>query len=140
LQTPEPMQHLSISHPFAHRPLVEFMLSIPPGVVCRPGEPRRLMRRAFTGVLPQLVSRRQSKMAYTDMFRNAMLPLDAELLRQRGKMRLVEMGILDPTSISDRLTRLTQGLDCNQNQLRNVILLEYWLRRRDTASGAISGE
>src|SRR5262249_16931909 len=24
LQTPEPMQHLSVTHPFAHRPLVEF--------------------------------------------------------------------------------------------------------------------
>ena len=30
LQVPEPLQHLSYTHPYAHRPLVEFMLTIPP--------------------------------------------------------------------------------------------------------------
>src|SRR5262245_47700083 len=137
LQTPEPMQHLSVSHPFAHRPLVEFLLTIPPAVACRPGETRRLMRRAFTGLLPPMIARRQSKMAYAEMFRNALLPLAVKLLKQPGKMRLVELGFVDRASIADRMTRLTQGLECNESQLRHVVLLEYWLRRREAAPPAL---
>ncbi|PYT27953.1 MAG: hypothetical protein DMG57_16570 [Acidobacteria bacterium] len=37
LQPPEPLQHLYFTHPFAHRPLVTFMLSIPTDMACRAG-------------------------------------------------------------------------------------------------------
>jgi len=46
LQAPEPLQHLDYTHPFAHRPLVEFLMSVPVDVLCRPGAPRKLMRSA----------------------------------------------------------------------------------------------
>ena len=52
LQAPEPLQHLDYTHPFAHRPLVEFLMSVPADVLCRPGEPRRLMRRALSDQWP----------------------------------------------------------------------------------------
>jgi asparagine synthase (glutamine-hydrolysing) len=140
LQVPEPVQHLSITHPFAHRPLVEFMLTIPPDVVSRPGETRRLMRRAFAGLLPSAIARRKSKMSYSDMFRRALMPLVAELLKQPRDIRLVQMGFLDCESIVDRLTRMAQGLECNETQLRHVILLESWLRSRGSAApNTISG-
>ena len=29
LQTPELLQHLDYTHPFAHRPLVEFLMTVP---------------------------------------------------------------------------------------------------------------
>src|SRR5215213_11368254 len=52
LQPPEPLQHLDYTHPFAHRPLVEFLTTVPTDVLCRPGEPRRLMRSAFSELWP----------------------------------------------------------------------------------------
>src|SRR5205085_1503466 len=38
LQPPEPLEHLYYTHPYAHRPLVQYMLSIPADIVCGPGE------------------------------------------------------------------------------------------------------
>src|SRR5262249_21643731 len=140
LQAPEPLRHLSFTHPFAHRPLVEFMLSIPREQVCRPDEPRRLMRRAFTGLLPDKIARRRSKMTYSAMYLEAIKPLPAEYVKQPGEMRLVQLGYLDRENIAQRMTRLAQGLDCNETQLRHVILLETWLRSRGSASPAISAE
>ena len=53
LECPEALQRRTCSHPFSHRPLVEYMMTIPPEIVYRPGEPRRLMRRALSGIVPQ---------------------------------------------------------------------------------------
>jgi asparagine synthase (glutamine-hydrolysing) len=128
LQVPETLQHVSYAHPYAHRPLVEFMLTIPPSQVCRPGEPRRLMRRAFAEFLPTYVVRRKSKGAYHGAYRQALLPLAAALLKQPGQMRLVEFRYVDQKSFVERLTRFIEGLECNEYQLRQLILFEFWLR------------
>jgi hypothetical protein len=130
LQTPEALQHLSFCHPFAHRPLAEFMLTIPSYIVFGPNQPRRLMRRAFAGLLPPIVLARKSKASYTPMYRQALMPLAATLLQQPDQIQLVERGYLDRANLSSRLERFTQGLDCNESQLRGVLLLELWLRNR----------
>ena len=130
LQVPETLEHVSYAHPFAHRPLVEFMMAIPPSVVCRPGEPRRLMRRAFAGLLPPSVLKRQSKAAYGAVYRRALLPLAAEALRDPGRMRSVELGFIDRESVKGRLEAFVNGLECNESQLRQVLLYEFWLRSR----------
>jgi asparagine synthase (glutamine-hydrolysing) len=131
LQAPEALQHISYSHPYAHRPLVEFMFTIPPAEVCRPGEPRRLMRRAFKDFLPPAILRRRSKAAYTHVYRQALVPLATEMLSQPGKIRLVAHGYVDGHSVTERLARFLQGLDCNEMQLRQLLLFEFWLRSRE---------
>jgi asparagine synthase (glutamine-hydrolysing) len=131
LQAPEALQQISYSHPFAHRPLVEFMLTIPPGVVCRPGEPRRLMRRAFKDFLPSAILERRSKATYTQVYRQALIPLATQMLSQPGQIRLVTHGYVDGPGVSDRLARFLQGLDCNEPQLRQLLLFEFWLRNRE---------
>ena len=130
-QSPEALQPIRYSHPYLHRPLVEFMLAIPPGVVCRPGEPRRLMRRALRGVVPDVILDRRSKGNYEGMFIAALRPCAQELLRDINGSRLVQLGFVDRESLEARLDRLVQGLDCNQPQLRQVILFEFWLRNSE---------
>jgi hypothetical protein len=130
LQCPESLCHVSYSHPFAHRPLVEFMLTIPAAVVCRPGEPRRLMRRAFHRLLPETILKRRSKATYDGAFIHALRPLADGMLRSVDRMQLVELGYVDRNSAATRLGRLLNGLDCNEPQLRRVILLELWLRQQ----------
>jgi hypothetical protein len=130
LQVPETLEHISYTHPFAHRPLVEFMLTIPPAVVCRPGEPRRLMRRAFAGLLPPGILKRQSKAAYGAVYRRALLPLAAEALRDTARMRSVELGFIDRDSVKGRLQAYVNGIECNESQLRRILLFEFWLRNR----------
>jgi asparagine synthase (glutamine-hydrolysing) len=131
LQAPEALQHISYSHPYAHRPLVEFMLTIPPAEVCRPGEPRRLMRRAFNHFLPSAILQRRSKAAYTQVYRQALIPLATQMLLQPGQIRLVAHGYVDGPGVTERLARFLQGLDCNELQLRQLLLFEFWLRNRE---------
>jgi len=139
LQTPEPLQHLSWSHPFAHRPLVEFMLTIPSGQVCRPNQPRRLMRRAFATLLPEPIVNRKSKAVYEQPFRQALVPLAARLLAEPGKIRVVESGFVEHDTLLERLQRFSQGLDSNEFQLRQILLFEFWLRNREGRAHTFDG-
>jgi len=129
LQTPEPLQHLDYTHPFAHRPLVEFLMTVPTDVLCRPGEPRRLMRRALSDQWPPGVRKRRSKGVFNAPWLEALRPL-ARDLRTGRQWELVERGFVDRASVLSRLERLSAGLDCNEHQLRHIILLELWLRNR----------
>jgi asparagine synthase (glutamine-hydrolysing) len=136
LQAPEALQHISYAHPFAHRPLVEFMLTIPPSEVCRPGEPRRLMRRAFSDFLPPPILERRSKATYNDVYRQALIPLATKLLSQPDRIRSVAHGYADRHSLTERLSRFLQGLDCNEPQLRQFLLFEFWLRNRKAVANS----
>jgi asparagine synthase (glutamine-hydrolysing) len=137
LQAPEALQHISYTHPYAHRPLVEFMLTIPAHVVFGPEQPRRLMRRAFAGLLPPLVLGRKSKASYMSMYRGALMPLATALLQSPAEIQLVEHGLVDRRSLIGRVEKFTQGLDCNETQLRQVLLLEFWLRNHMASSHSL---
>lgn len=129
LQAPESLQHLEYTHPFSHRPLVEFLMSIPADVLCRPGEPRKLMRSALSDLWPEKLRERRSKGSFNAPWQEASRPLARTLLNAK-KLHTVERGFVDRDSVRARLERLCLGLDCNESQLRQIILLELWLRNR----------
>ena len=53
---------IEFSYPFTHRPLVEFMLSIPAEQHARPNESKSLIRRAFRDLLPaELIARKEKR-------------------------------------------------------------------------------
>jgi len=135
LQVPEPLQHLDYTHPFAHRPLVEFLMSVPTEVLCRPGEPRRLMRSGLSDLWPLKLQTRRSKGLFNTPWQEAMRPLAHALLQSR-QLHSVERGFVERASVLSRLQRLSAGLDCNESQLRNIILLELWLRNRTQSESA----
>jgi len=129
LQAPEPLQHLDYTHPFTHRPLVEFLMTVPADVLCGPGEPRRLMRRALADLWPAKVRGRRSKGFFNTPWLEALRPLAHDLLKRR-QIEVVERGFVDRASLLSRLERLSAGLDWNEDQLRQIILLEFWLCHR----------
>lgn len=129
LQAPEPLQHLDYTHPLGHRPLVEFVMSVPADVLCRPGEPRRLMRSALSDLWPLKLRERRSKGSFNAPWQEASRPLARALLDAK-RLHSVERGYVDHASLRARLHRLCLGLDCNESQLRQIILLELWLRNR----------
>ena len=129
LQAPEPLQHLDYTHPFAHRPLVEYLMSVPANILCGPGEPRRLMRSAFSDFWPTKLRQRRSKGVFNAPWQAALRPL-ARALAGDQQLQVVERGFVDRASVQSRLERLCHGLDCNEYQLRQIIMLELWLRQR----------
>jgi asparagine synthase (glutamine-hydrolysing) len=130
LQPSEPLQHLDYTHPFAHRPLVESLITVPADVLCGLGEPRRLMRSALSDLWPVKLQKRRSKGLFNAPWQEALRPLANALFKTR-RLQLVERGFVDRANILSRLERLSAGLDCNVSQLRHIILLELWLRNRD---------
>jgi asparagine synthase (glutamine-hydrolysing) len=120
---------IDYAHPFAHRPLVEFLMAVPADVLCRPGEPRRLMRRALAPFWPAALRGRRSKSLFGAPWIEGLRPLAVDLL-QTPRWLVVDRGWIDRASLAGRLTRLTHGLACNEPQLRQIVLLEYWLRHR----------
>jgi hypothetical protein len=130
LQAPEPLQHLDYTHPFAHRPLVEFLMTVPANVLCRPSEPRRLMRSAFSDFWPLKLRDRRSKGVFNTPWQESLRPVARALVRAR-QLQVVERGFVDRASVRSRLERLCHGLDCNEFQLRQIIMLELWLRNRE---------
>ncbi len=128
LEVPGPLYPIFCTHPYVHRPLLEYMLAIPSEVACGIGEPRRLMRRAFASLLPPEVLHRRSKASFQFVFSDALRPLAAEILQDPRRALLVLRGYLEPDCFETRLRRFLNGLDCNEPQLRHVLLVEFWLR------------
>jgi asparagine synthase (glutamine-hydrolysing) len=129
LQTPELWQDQDYTHPFAHRPLVEFLMTVPVEVLCGPGEPRRLMRSALSDLWPARLRMRRSKGLFDLPWQEALVPL-ARFLMTAKDLQVIERGFVNRDSALSRLQRLSAGLDCNLGQLRHVIALEFWLRGR----------
>ena len=104
------------------------MLEIPSDIVYRPGEPRRLMRRALSGIVPAEIIRRRSKAGYNSVFRRTLVPVANKLAKDSRPLLLEEQGFIVGKNFRDRLKRLEQGMECNEPQLRHLILMELWLR------------
>lgn len=126
LQAPEPLRHVGYTHPFFHRPLVEFLMRVPVDMLCAPGEPRRLMRRALGHLLPRALRSRRSKSLFGGPMLQAFAPFAAALLKTR-EWNVVARGWVDRASLQGRLERLTRGLPCHETQLRQILRLESWL-------------
>jgi len=95
------------------------------------------MRSALSDLWPLKLRARRSKGLFNAPWQKALRPL-AHILLKASQLHLVESGFVDRTSVLSRLQRLSSGLDCNESQLRQIILLELWLRNR--ADGRLSGQ
>jgi asparagine synthase (glutamine-hydrolysing) len=58
-------ENQEIRYPYLDRDLFEFLTSIPPGQILRPGDRRSLMRRALVGVVPAEILARKTKQSET---------------------------------------------------------------------------
>ena len=65
------------------------------------------------------------------VFSDSLRPLANDLLRRSRPLQVVESGYVDRQSLEKRLDRLSLSLSCNESQLRQIILLELWLRKRN---------
>jgi hypothetical protein len=102
-------------------------MTVPTNVLCRPGEPRRLMRSAFADFWPLKLRERRSKGVFNTPWQEALRPVARVLVRAK-RLHVVERGFVNRESVLSRLERLCHGLDCNEFQLRQIIMLELWLR------------
>jgi asparagine synthase (glutamine-hydrolysing) len=117
-----------VSHPYAHRPLVEFCLSLPISQHLRDGQTRSLMRRALADRLPSRVLRRKSKGSLEEPLARA-LEKEFSTIGRLSDWQLCQRGIAEPEPLCQAIhaTRLGLQSPTSGNFIR-VFSLERWLR------------
>jgi hypothetical protein len=126
---------VTYTYPFAHRPLVEFMLSIPGEQLSAPGTTRALMRRAFKGLVPDRVLRRVSKGHYSPVVLRA---IRARLvsLGSVERLEVVRRGWIDGGRLDAKMRLLLGGGSPTIGELQHVLCLEDWLTTRNRRAPA----
>jgi asparagine synthase (glutamine-hydrolysing) len=122
------------AYPFAHRPLVEFMLAIPGEQLSAPGTTRSLMRRAFASFVPPRVLRRVSKGYYPPAAFRAARRLVASM-RPVNDLEVVQRGWIDPGQLRSAIQSLTDGGGQTGGDIHAVLRLEGWLQARRERCG-----
>jgi hypothetical protein len=135
LNIPQAPPSIVYAHPFAHRPLVEFMLAIPGEQLSAPGQMRALMRRAFEGLVPAPILRRTSKGHYPPSTMRTLRSVAASMLPV-DRLETVRRGWLDAGTLDAIIRRLLAG-DGSVGSARQVIRLEQWLASRDRRAPAV---
>jgi asparagine synthase (glutamine-hydrolysing) len=131
-----PRVHYSL--PLMHRPLVEFVLALPPGVLFAPGEPRALMKRALGDILPPRIVQRISKGYVVEPFRQRAVRTFAANVTHAGDLHVVRCGYVDERRLSQTLEAIKAGGHELAN-LRQILKLEKWLAALNTSVGARPG-
>lgn len=119
---------LDTSHPFLHRPLVEFLQAIPFEQFLRPGENRSLMRRALRQVLPEKIVRRKTKGSPAEAIARA-IAREAPMMRSLfTNSRVCAYGFMDQAPLIAAIDRAKNGLEKYAGALLLAISMEFWLR------------
>lgn len=135
LESPNGLSPISYTYPFAHRPLVEFMMAIPGEELSAPGEPRSLMRRAFAGLVPERVVRRTSKGHYSPAAARA-VKASATSLLPIDRLQVVRRGWIDRNELEIAVRRITAAGGDKSGGINRVLRLEEWLTARDRRAPA----
>jgi asparagine synthase (glutamine-hydrolysing) len=134
LDVPDRSPEIVYTYPFAHRPLIEFMLAIPGEQLSAPGTTRALMRRAFASFVPPRILRRVSKGYYPPAAFRAARHLVASMLPV-NELEVVQRGWIDPGRLRAAIQALTDGGGQTGGDIHAVLRLEGWLRARRNRCG-----
>ena len=117
---------IEVSHPYMHRPLVEFIHAIPLQQKIRPGQTRSLMRRALKDLLPEKVLNRQTKRGPDEAVLRALSREWPQLERIFVKPRAEALGYVEGKTLLTGFERARHGQ--GNTNLAVMISLELWLR------------
>ncbi len=115
------------TYPFLHRPLVEFLMSIPFDQKLR-GETRSLMRRALRNVLPPKVLNRRNKGIVGETFCRGLADQWAVLEPMLADARVCQRGYVDAKLFRSALDLERHGRKLETSTLLKTIAIEIWLR------------
>jgi asparagine synthase (glutamine-hydrolysing) len=137
---------ISQTYPYAHRPLVEYALSVPQLALWHPGIYRAGMRRALADVLPPEILRRDNKGDLGVWFTRTQREQTAIFLGPGGvplraeDWQLVKRGYLEASAVTAALAAARVGRSDGAELRDRWIGLEAWLQRVDAnASTAVDG-
>ncbi len=116
-----------ISHPYSHRPLIEFCLSAPISQFLRNGQTRSLMRRALHDLLPRKTATRVSKGLVDETVVRA-LRREHDRLSDLQKWQVCRRGYVLASHLEKELRQARLGIPDMTGPLARLFSLEHWLR------------
>jgi len=119
---------IEVSHPYLHRPLVEFLQAIPCEQRVRPGESRSLMRRTLRDLLPEKILKRQGKKGPGEALFRAVARQWPRLHPIFKDARVCANGYMDAAALQAALERARHGCETHSFAMIQTISLEFWLR------------
>jgi asparagine synthase (glutamine-hydrolysing) len=119
---------IEVSHPYLHRPLVEFLQAIPFEQKIRPGETRSLMRRTLKDLLPEKILTRKGKKEQSEVLYRALAREWPRLKPVFKNARVCARGYMNAGALQATLERARHGCEPNSFALIQTITLEFWLR------------
>jgi asparagine synthase (glutamine-hydrolysing) len=115
-------------YPYLDRDLIEFVLSIPPDQLLRPGQRRSLMRRALRGLVPDEILLRTTKATTSRRFMAAFTTEWKFLQDLLTKPEVERRGYVRKGCLHYALMAAAHGDSTQLLRLLKAIALELWLR------------
>jgi len=114
--------------PYLDRDLLEFLGSIPPEQLARPGQRRFLMRCALAGIVPEeiLAARRKASVARAPQA--ALTQGWDRLAKTAWNLRSSALGIIEPGEFLKALDGMRAGQPAGMVPVLRALALERWLR------------
>jgi asparagine synthase (glutamine-hydrolysing) len=122
----EPSYHKS--YPYLDRDLLDFLFSVPPDQLLRPGQRRSLMRRALAGIVPNELLHRKRKAFVIRGPLTAITSQFASLTAMTQEMIGSSLNIVDPQGLAAALNDVRSGGVVAVPLLIRVFGIERWLR------------
>jgi asparagine synthase (glutamine-hydrolysing) len=120
-------RELYVSHPYSHRPLVEFCFAVPISQFLRDGQTRSLMRRALSDVLPRKTAKRAGKGLLDEALLRA-LRREWDDVSDVRMWQVCQRDFVEPKRLSDALQKMRLGFLDQAVGLLRLVSLERWLR------------
>ena len=119
---------IEVSHPYLHRPLVEFLQAVPLEQRVRPSESRSLQRRSLRNLLPEETTVRKTKRGPGEALQRS-ITRDWERLRPLfDNPRVCSHGYMKKKELLLALERARHGCQNFPFALIQTFSLEFWLR------------
>jgi asparagine synthase (glutamine-hydrolysing) len=120
---------LRITHPFVHRPLIEYLLALPSTALWSPEHPRAFGIAALRDVLPVSILARGSKGALRGAYLRDLSPVAAQATADLEQWLLVRNGYVDPAALRAIFTRFAYSGQGNAAMVSRLLSAEVLLRR-----------
>jgi asparagine synthase (glutamine-hydrolysing) len=118
----------TVTFPFTHRPLIEFMIALPFDQCTRPGETRSLAHRAMRPLLPVEIAERQDKGLSIYAYLAALKRESQRLEHLFTDARICAFGYVKPEAVKELIELSKTGNNQRSSLLMSLICLEHWLR------------
>ena len=115
-------------YPMLDKDLVEFLFSIPPEQLVRPGRRRAMMRRALRGIVPDAILERRRKAFQLRAPLSAIQAAQEKLERLISTSIIADMGFIDVDAFILALRATAAGRTQGYHAILRAIAYELWLQ------------